>query len=99
MKMKKLLTIIILFSSIIVASNKDNNTTDTNATENNSSTKKARIEKQIQREMEREKKYAKEQMFYQGDKYDLKSAEVNPDSLPSVPEIQEDDFNMDSVYD
>ncbi len=97
--MKKLLTMIILFSSLAMASNKDNNATDTNATENNSSTKKARIEKQIQKEMEREKKYAKEQIFYQGDEYDLKSAEVNPDSLDSVPEMIQDDFNMDSVYD
>ena len=59
-----------------------------------------RIEKQIQTEMEREKKYAKEQVFYQNHNYDFKGAEVNPDSVDSVPDIElQDDFDMDSVYD
>ena len=59
-----------------------------------------RIEKQIKTEMEKEKKYAKEQTFYQTHNYDFKGAEVNQDSIESIPEIEvQDDFDMDSVYD
>ncbi len=61
---------------------------------------KARAEKQLQIEMEKEKKYSKEQTFYQSHSYDFKGAEVNPDSLDSLPSIEvQDDFDMDSVYD
>jgi len=49
--------------------------------------------------MEKEKKYAKEQTFYTEEKYDLKGAEVNMDSLSNLPDIEDDDFDMDSVYD
>lgn len=60
----------------------------------------ARVEKQIKIEMEKEKKYAKEQTFYQSHNYDLKGAEVNPDSVSEVPSIEvQDYFDMDSVYD
>ena len=61
--------------------------------------KKTRVEKQIQKEMQKEKKYAKEKTFYQSDNYDFEAAEVNPDSLDSIPTIEVDDFDMDSVYD
>jgi len=50
--------------------------------------------------MEKEKKYAKEQVFYQTHNYDFKGAEVNQDSIESIPNIEvQDDFDMDSVYD
>jgi len=59
-----------------------------------------RIEKQIKTEIEKEKKYAKEQTFYQTHNYDFKAAEVNQDSIKSMQEIEvQDDFDMDSVYD
>ncbi|MEA3373153.1 MAG: hypothetical protein U9Q62_05610 [Campylobacterota bacterium] len=87
--MKKILTFVILLNSLLLAS----------SNEKNDSEKKSRIEKQIQKEMEREKKYAKEQTFYTGKEYDLKGAEVNPDSLSSVPELKVDDLDMDDVYD
>ena len=61
--------------------------------------RKTRIDKQIQKEMQKEKKYAKEKTFYHTDNYDFKGAEVNPDSLDSIPAIEVDDFDMDSVYD
>ncbi len=62
--------------------------------------RKSRVEKQIQKEMENEKKYAKEQTFYSEKNYDFKGAEVNPDSLDSVPKLEPQyDFDMDSVYD
>ncbi len=61
---------------------------------------KSIAEKQLEIQMEKEKKYSREQTFYTGDNYDLKGAEVNPESLKNItiPEIQ-DDFDMDSVYD
>ncbi len=62
--------------------------------------RKARAEKQLKKEMENEKKYAKEQTFYSAENYDFKGAEVNKDSLDSVPELEPQyDFDMDSVYD
>ncbi len=87
--MKKLLIFIMVFGSLLYGSNKDNN----------DSAKKARIEKQIKKEMAKEKKYAKEQVFYKMENYDFKGSEVNPDTVDSVPTIEVDDFNMDSVYD
>ncbi len=86
--MKKILTFVIIFNSLLFASNTDSE-----------SERKSRVEKQIKKEMEREKKYSKEQTFYQGKNYDFKGAEVNEDSLDSLPDIEEDDFNIDSVYD
>jgi len=68
------------------------------STETNASKKKL-LEQKIKEQMEREKKYAKEQKFYQGDAYDLKSHEVDPNSLPDVPTIEPDyDFDITDVY-
>ena len=87
--MKEIFTVLILATSLLAAS-----TNETNASE-----RKSRMEKQIQKEMEKEKKYSREQEFYQSDEYDFKAAEVNPDSLSSIPSIEpEDDFDMDDVY-
>jgi len=56
-------------------------------------------EQQVKEQMEREKKYAKEQSFAQGDDYDLKAVEVNKDSLDSIPVIEPDyDFDITDVY-
>lgn len=87
--MKKILTFVIIFNSLLLASNDANSESE----------RKKRIEKQVQIEMEKEKKYSKEQTFYSTENYDFKGSEVNPDSLDSVPEIEVDDFNIDSVYD
>ncbi|MCD4667336.1 MAG: hypothetical protein K8R44_01870 [Sulfurimonas sp.] len=87
--MKIVIAFILIFSSLLLAS--DSASTDKE--------KKERLEKQIKIEMEREKKYAKEQTFYQQHNYDLKGSEVNKDSLSSLPELEEDEFNIDSVYD
>ena len=87
--MKKVLTVLILVSSLLAAS----------AHETNASERKSRMEKQIQKEIENEKKYSREQEFYQSDEYDFKAAEVNPESLSSIPSIDpEDDFDMEDVY-
>ncbi len=88
--MKIFLTFMIIFNSLLMAAD--------SAKSNKES--KARAEKQLKKEMENEKKYAKEQTFYSEKNYDFKGAEVNKDSLDSVPELEPQyDFDMDSVYD
>lgn len=87
--MKKILTFVLILNSLLLASE----SVDSDAA------KKSRLDKQIEIEMEREKKFAKEQTFYQSKNYDFKGSEVNPDSLDSLPDVEEDDFNIDSVYD
>jgi len=112
--MKKLFLLIFLIGSLSVALNAESNdstkaksNTENNAStkakenaENNDSVKTKRAEKQIQEQIKREEKYAKEQTFYQGRNYDLSDLEVDPNSLEAIPEIEPDyEFNMDDVYD
>jgi hypothetical protein len=55
--------------------------------------------KHVKEQMEREKKFAKEQKFYQGDEYDFSAEKVDPKDVDSVPEIEpENDFDMTDVY-
>ena len=82
MVMKKILTLILILNSLLLASSNENE-------------RKDRIEKQIKKEIENEKMYAKKKYFY----IDLKGAEINEESLKSIPEIEVDDLDMDSVYD
>ena len=112
--MKKLFTstlIIVLSSVTLYAENNESLKTDKINKDINKSkveiiskekniTKVEKIEKQLQEQMEREKKFAKEQTFYKGEEYDLSYAEIDKNSLDSVPLIEPDyDFNMDDVYD
>ncbi len=88
--MKYFLILMMIFNSLLIASSNSKSEKE----------KKVRAEKQIKKEMENEKKYAKEQIFYSTENYDFKGAEINKDSLDSVPELEpEYDFDMDSVYD
>ncbi len=112
--MKKLFLSIFLIGSLTVSLSAENNdsiktksNTENNASsktkenaENSDSVKAKRAKKQIQEQMKREEKYAKEQTFYQGKNFDLSEHEVDPNSLEAIPEIEpEYDFNMDDVYD
>jgi len=112
--MKKLFILTFLIASLSIVLNAENNNstktksnTETNATtkakestENNDSEKAKRAQKQIQEQMKREEKYAKEQTFYQGKNFDLSELEVDPNSLDAIPDIEPDySFNMDDVYD
>jgi hypothetical protein len=83
----------------LYAENNSSKDTAPKQTETNSSKKPDRIDKQVQEQMKREEKYAKEQAFYQGSDYNLSEHEVDPKSLDSikVPE-PEYDFDMDDVY-
>jgi len=112
--MKKLLisTLLLAFSTVTLyaennTSVKNTENTETNSTvkakQNNDSnktvTKSKIMEKEVKEQMEREKKYAQEQSFAQGDNYDLKAVEVNEDSLDAVPVLEPDyDFDITDVY-
>ena len=88
--MKKILIFIIIGGSMLLAESNDTNR----------SQDKNKINAEIKKQMEKEKKYAKEKAFYQGKDYDLKSYEIDPDSLPDVPALEpDDDFDMsEGVY-
>lgn len=88
--MKKIIIFILIGGTLLLA-----DANDTNRSQN-----KAKIKTEIEKQMEKEKKYAKEQAFYQGEEYDLKSYEIDPDSLPDVPSLEpDDDFDMsEGVY-
>ena len=72
--------------------------------------KESRITKQedfaLHKAMEDEKKFAKEQKFYQANEYDLKSMEVDSStvknlgnkSLGEAIDAANEDFDMDDVY-
>ena len=60
------------------------------ADQNQSTHQKEIIQKQIEKQMAREKKYAKEQRFYQGDEYDFKSKEIDPETLKDIKPIEPD---------
>ena len=112
--MKRLFISIFLIASLSVALNAENNdsiktkpNTENNAStkakenaKNSDSVKAKRAEKQLQDQMKREEKYAREQTFQQGKNYDLSDSEVDPNSLDAIPVIEPDySFNMDDVYD
>ncbi|MEA3417906.1 MAG: hypothetical protein U9Q90_00805 [Campylobacterota bacterium] len=100
--MKKLFLSVFLIASCMVTLNAENNDSAEakKSTENNNSAKASKIEKQVQEQIEREKKYAKEKTFYQGEEYDIKSHEVDPGSLSKIPTMEPDyDFDMsEGVY-
>jgi len=55
--------------------------------------------KHIKEQMQKEKKFAKEQKFYQAQEYDFSEEEVDPADLDSIPMIEpENDFDMTDVY-
>jgi len=82
--MKYLLGVFILLSSVLVAKE----------------VSKEELAKQnLEEAMKKEQKYAKEQKFYMMENYDFSGAEVNPESVKKLKEIEVDDLDMDSVYD
>ena len=88
--MKLILILILIANSFLLALD----------TKVNDKKRKDIVKKNIEKQMQKEKKFSKEQTFYQSKNYDLKGAQVNKDSLDSVPNIEPQyDFDMDSVYD
>ncbi len=55
--------------------------------------------KHVKEQMEREKKFAKEQKFYQADEYDFSEQAVDPKDVDTIEVIEpENDFDMTDVY-
>jgi len=97
--MKNLFITAILIVSCSAGLNADNNESLQKDNKSNLS-KEQRAKKQLEVQMKREEKFAREQTFYKGKNHNLSYAEVNPDSVDSVPLIEPDyDFDMDDVYD
>ena len=95
-KMKVWIKIVLLGATVVTLHGTDHNTTK----EHNISTENNKTQDAIQKAIELEKKYAKEKRFYQGSEYDLKSKEIDPETLKKIPVIKPDyDFDMDEgVY-
>ena len=69
------------------------------AQEKNQNKEELLKQKHLKEQMQREKKYADEQKFYQADEYDFSEQEVDPKDLDSIPTIEpENDFDMTDVY-
>ena len=56
----------------------------------NSSNKEKLTQDALKKAMEKEKKYAKEQKFYNADQYDFKSVEVDPATLNDIEPVEPD---------
>jgi hypothetical protein len=84
MIMKKILIFIVLVNCILFASDQDSS--------------EKRLKKQIEKELENEKKYALEQKFYTEENYDFKGSEVNEESLDSIEVIKEDEDMYSSDF-
>jgi hypothetical protein len=108
--MNKIIISTLLISIFAISINAENNVSvkkevnknievKTNKDINHTLTKSKIMEQEVKEQMEREKKYAQEQSFAQGDDYDLKAVEVNEKSLDSIPVIEPDyDFDITDVY-
>ena len=84
--MKKLLVCFIVLMSFLFASDLDIE-------------KAKRTKEAIAKAIEKEKLYAREKIFYDYDSYDFNDSRVNEKSIPSLPEIEVNDLDMDDVYD
>ena len=94
--MIKLLLLATLFTAILFGA--DSNTTGKKES-NSSDTNNTELNKNLQKAIELEKKYKKEQKFYLGKDYNVSEHEIDPKSLDKIPVIKPDyDFDMDDVY-
>ncbi len=94
MKKELLLVLLLVFSFTILSaeSNQTVKSSEENATK--------RASEQLKKQQAREKKFAEEQMFYQGKDHNLSYAEINPNSIDSIKlEEQDYEFDMNDVYD
>ncbi|WP_292663652.1 hypothetical protein [Nitratifractor sp.] len=92
--MKIFLILVAVLFAILQLEAGENNRSDANLSS------KTRLEQQhIKEQMEREKKYAKEQKFYEGKEYNLSEHKVDAKELDDVPTIEPDyDFDITDVY-
>ena len=95
--MSKLLIAFFLTVSIYA----QNNVTDANKTDSNISKEnnKSEYEKNLQKAIEKEKKFKKEQKFYMGKDYNLTDKKIDKKTLDNVPLIEpEYDFDITDLY-
>jgi len=93
-----LLSLLLIMLTSVSLSAKDTDSNKTKVPKENNATSK--VQEQIKKQQEREKKFAQEGKFYQGPEYDLSYAEVDPAAVDKVPLIEPDlEFDMDDVYD
>ncbi len=85
--MKYILLLILLFSSSQLFA------------KTNDKDEQLRKEKNIQEQMKKEEKYAQEKTFYSGNDYDLKSAEVNMESVKNLPDVENTYEGYDMTHD
>jgi hypothetical protein len=93
--------LVLAFSLTLLNAGTDTNKKQASSTKTPQKEKlsKEELEKQIQAQIEREKKYAKEQTFYKGKDYNLSEKQVDPKTLKNVPKIEPDyDFDITDVY-
>ena len=64
--------------------------------EGNHTTGHSIIDQELQKAIEQEKKFAKEQTFYNAETYDFKGSEVNKASVKKLEVIEMDDPDIDS---
>ncbi len=100
-------TTLALIASEHTTQHKDANLSDKNATASNRSlfadtniSRDANItQKHLMEQLEREKKYAKEQKFYMGKEYNLTEHQVDQATVDAVEAIRPDyDFDITDVY-
>jgi hypothetical protein len=104
--MKKLFSLLFISAILIYAetnsTKKVQSVNDKNTTKEQKSKKLSKeeiLKKQLKKQIEREKKYANEQKFYQGKDYNLKDKEIDEASLEHLPTIEPDyDFDITDVY-
>ena len=91
-KMKRFPLFFTLLFSLLLLNAGETNTSS--GTDDQNLTKK-----NLQEQLEREKRYAKEQKFYQGKDYNLSEHKVDPKLVEKVPVIEPDyDFDITDVY-
>ena len=73
--------------------------TENNSSKQNKSETNATLNKNIQKAIEKEKKYKQEQKFYQGKDYNLSENKVDKSTVEKVPLIEpEYDFDITDLY-
>jgi predicted Holliday junction resolvase-like endonuclease len=89
--MKLILIITFLITTSLYAEN--------NTTKNDTNNSKKLLEKNLKKQMELEKKYKEEQKFYMGKDYDLKSKEIDQDTLKGIKPVEPDyDFDITNIF-
>ena len=87
-------SLLLLFPLLLLSAETNSSEGNQSKTETNSS-----INKNLQKAIELEQKYKKEQKFYQGEEYNLSEHKVDESTVEKVPLIEpEYDFDITDLY-